>query len=139
MLRKRLGTDDLAQSRKEKNPVQNRIQRRSLISRWKPTGIEKMYTQWSRGLGLVEVREDGNQRARCMSAFQNSDLRVVQVVQAEAERNKNKPDCLLDTDATGNENHVFDSLDIYCSGRPYKAATHADIDFFAEDFFLGFP
>jgi hypothetical protein len=52
---------------------------------------------------------------------------------------RNKTDCLLDTDATGNENHVFDSLDVYSSGRPYKAATHADIDFFAEDFFLGFP
>jgi hypothetical protein len=72
--------------------------------------------------------------------FQNSDLPVCTgLYKPKLKEIKNKTDDLLDTDATGNENHVFDSLDIYSSGRPYKAATHADIDFFAEDFFLGFP
>lgn len=88
----------------------------------------------------MEVCEDGNQRARCMSAFPEfRSSSCTGLYKPKPKEIRNKTDCLLDTDAAGNENHVFDSLDIYSSGRPYKAATHADIDFFAEDFFLGFP
>lgn len=54
----------------------------------KSTGIQKMHTQWLRGLSLVEMGEDGNKRTKSMSALsQNLDSRVIQVEHAEAKRN----------------------------------------------------
>lgn len=90
----------------------------------------------------MKVGEDGNKRAKSMSAlFQNPVLGLYRLYKPKPKekKDKKKKDCLLDTNTAGDKYHVFDFLYIYSGRRPDKAAAHADIDFLTEDFFLGFP